>query len=165
MLESGRALGCRPQAAALVALLADPCRGWDAIVVGEYERAFYGSQYAAMAPLFDHYGVQLWMPEVGGRVDFASEHDEQAMTMLGLSSKREAQCRQDRAGAERSRSAVPVGIRPGPEPAPPRYQVDAGRHVRRAHFAAAGRQHAKRRPPPELTGSGSEDREATVRSG
>jgi site-specific DNA recombinase len=30
----------RSQAAALVAALADPDRGWDAIVVGEYERAF-----------------------------------------------------------------------------------------------------------------------------
>ena len=29
----------RPQAAALVALLADPGRDWDAIVIGEYERA------------------------------------------------------------------------------------------------------------------------------
>ena len=29
------------------------------------------------------------MPEAGGRVDFASEHDERAMTVLGLSSKRE----------------------------------------------------------------------------
>src|SRR5689334_3375302 len=28
----------RPQAAALVAALADPDRGWDAIVIGEYER-------------------------------------------------------------------------------------------------------------------------------
>jgi DNA invertase Pin-like site-specific DNA recombinase len=83
------AWGRRPEAAALVALLADPGRGWDAIVVGEYERAFYGSQYGSMAPLFEHYGVQLWMPEAGGRVDFASEHDEQAMTVLGLSSKRE----------------------------------------------------------------------------
>ena len=83
------AWGRRPRAAALVAQLADPGRGWDAIVVGEYERAFYGSQYAAMAPLFEHYGVQLWMPEAGGRVDFASEHDERAMTALGLSSKRE----------------------------------------------------------------------------
>jgi site-specific DNA recombinase len=63
------AWACRPQSAALVAQLADPGRGWDAVVVGEYERAFYGSQYAAMAPLFEHYGVQLWMPEVGGRVD------------------------------------------------------------------------------------------------
>jgi site-specific DNA recombinase len=79
----------RPQAAALVAALADPGRGWDAIVIGEYERAFYGGQYVAMAPLLEHYGVQLWMPEAGGRVDYASEHDEQAMTVLGLSSKRE----------------------------------------------------------------------------
>ena len=64
--------------------------GWDAVVVGEYERAFYGSQYAAMAPLFEHYGVQLWMPETGGRVDYQSEHDEKkTMTVLGLSSKRE----------------------------------------------------------------------------
>ena len=41
--------------AALVAALADSGRGWDAIVIGEYERAFYGSQYASMAPLFEHY--------------------------------------------------------------------------------------------------------------
>jgi len=79
----------RPLAAALVAQLADPDRGWDAIVIGEYERAFYGSQYAAMAPLLEHYGVQLWMPEVGGRVDYQCEHDEKTMTVLGLSSKRE----------------------------------------------------------------------------
>jgi site-specific DNA recombinase len=83
------AWGRRPEAASLVALLADPGRGWGAIVIGEYERAFYGSQYAAMAPLFEHYGVQLWMPEAGGRVDYASEHDEHTMTILGLSSKRE----------------------------------------------------------------------------
>ena len=63
----------RPQAAALVAQLADPDRGWNAIVTGEYERAFYGSQYASMAPLFEHYGVQLWMPEVGGRVDWHAD--------------------------------------------------------------------------------------------
>jgi site-specific DNA recombinase len=79
----------RPQSSALVAQLADPGRGWDAVVIGEYERAFYGSQYAAMAPLLEHYGVRLWMPEAGGRVDYASEHDEKAMTVLGLSSKRE----------------------------------------------------------------------------
>jgi len=48
----------RPQAAALLAAMADPGRGFDAIVIGEYERAFYGSQYALMAPLFEHYGVQ-----------------------------------------------------------------------------------------------------------
>jgi site-specific DNA recombinase len=79
----------RPRAAALVAQLADLDRGWDAIVVGEYERAFYGGQYALMAPLFEHYGVSLWMPEVGGRVDWHAEDHEETMLALGLSSKRE----------------------------------------------------------------------------
>ena len=79
----------RPQAAALVAQLADPDRGWDAVVIGEYERAFYGNQYASMAPLFEHYDVGLWMPEVGGRVDWHAEDHEQTMLALGLSSKRE----------------------------------------------------------------------------
>ena len=74
----------RPQAAALVAALADPDRGWDAIVIGEYERAFYASQYASMAPLFEHYGVSLWLPEVGGRVDWHAEDHEQTMLALGL---------------------------------------------------------------------------------
>ena len=46
----------RPQAAALVAELADPDRGWDAVVIGEYERVFYGSQFASMAPLFQTTG-------------------------------------------------------------------------------------------------------------
>jgi len=49
----------RPQAAALLAAMADPGRGFDAVVIGEYERAFYGSQYALMAPLFEHYGVPV----------------------------------------------------------------------------------------------------------
>src|SRR5712664_2421088 len=83
----------RPQAAALVAQLADPERGWDAVVIGEYERAFYGSQYASMAPLFEHYGIQLWMPEVGGRIDFGAEDHEQLMLALGfqvLSGKQQA---------------------------------------------------------------------------
>src|SRR5690349_23024854 len=79
----------RPQAAALVAQLADPDRGWDAIVIGEYERAFYGSQYVSMAPLFEHYGIGLWMPEVGGRVDWHAEDHEDPMLALGQLSKRE----------------------------------------------------------------------------
>jgi site-specific DNA recombinase len=79
----------RPQAAALLAALADPDCPFDAIVIGEYERAFCGSQYALMAPLFEHYGVQLWMPEAGGRVNFAAEGDEQLMLALGIQSKRE----------------------------------------------------------------------------
>ena len=41
-------------------------QAFNAVVVGEYQRAFYGSQYALMAPLFEHYGVQLWLPRPAG---------------------------------------------------------------------------------------------------
>jgi site-specific DNA recombinase len=58
-------------------------------VIEGYERAFYGAQYAAMALLFEHYGIQLWTPEVGGRIDFHAEDHEQTMLALGLSSERE----------------------------------------------------------------------------
>jgi hypothetical protein len=37
----------RPRAAALAAALAHSGRAWDAIVVGEYERAFYGARPCA----------------------------------------------------------------------------------------------------------------------
>ena len=136
----------RPQAAALVAALADPDRGWDAIVIGEYERAFYGAQYAAMAPLFEHYGVQLWMPEAGGQVDFASEHDERAMTVLGLSSKREITRTSIR--VRTAMAAQPAGPVPGRATA---LRVPAGRagpHPNKAH-AAWGRRAHRLEPDPE----------------
>jgi site-specific DNA recombinase len=142
------AWGRRPEAARMVAQLANPDRGWDAIVVGEYERAFYGSQYAAMAPLFEHYGVQLWMPEAGGRVDYASEHDEQTMTMLGLSSKREVT-----RTSIRVRTAMAVQVREqgrylGGRP-PYGYRLDdAGPHPNKAH-AAWGRRARRLEPDPE----------------
>jgi hypothetical protein len=79
--------GRRPEAARLLAAMADPGRSFDAVVVGEYERAFYGGQYAATAPLFEHYGVHLWTPEIGGPIDFAAEGHEQMMMVLGLRSK------------------------------------------------------------------------------
>ena len=142
------AWGRRPQAAALVAALADPDRGWDAIVVGEYERAFYGSQYALMAPLFEHYGVQLWMPEAGGRVDFASEHDEQAMTVLGLSSKREVTRTSIRVRTAMAAQTREQGRYLGGRP-PYGYRLaDAGPHPNKAH-AAWGRRAHRLEPDPE----------------
>jgi site-specific DNA recombinase len=136
---------CRPQPAAL---LADPDRGWDAIVIGEYERAFYGSQYALMAPLFEHYGVQLWMPEAGGRVDFASEHDEQAMTVLGLSSKREITRTSIRVRTAMATQTKEQGRYLGDRP-PYGYRLaDAGPHPNKVH-AAWGRRAWRLAPDPE----------------
>ena len=142
------AWGRRPQAAALVAQLADPGRGWDAVVVGEYERAFYGSQYALMAPLLEHYGIQLWMPEAGGRVDYASEHDERAMTMLGLSSKREVTRTSIRVRTAMAIQTRDQGRYLGGRP-PYGYRLgDAGPHPNKAH-AAWGRRAHRLEPDPE----------------
>jgi site-specific DNA recombinase len=139
----------RPQAAALVAQLADPDRGWDAVVVGEYERAFYGSQYASMAPLFEHYGIGLWMPEVGGRVDWHTEDHEQTMLALGLSSKREITRTRIRVRVRTAMAAQTkeqgryLGGRP-----PYGYRLgDAGPHPNKAH-AAWGRRAHRLEPDP-----------------
>jgi site-specific DNA recombinase len=135
--------------------VADPGRDWDAIVIGEYERAFYGSQYAATAPLFEHYGVQLWMPEAGGRVDFGSEHDEETMTHLGLSSKREVT-----RTSIRVRTAMAVQVREqgrylGGRP-PYGYRLgDAGPHPNKAHAAWGGPAASSLTRRPRISSGGS----------
>jgi site-specific DNA recombinase len=137
----------RPQAAALVAQLADPDRGWDAIVIGEYERAFYGSQYASMAPLFEHYGIGLWMPEVGGRVDWHAEDHEQTMLALGLSSKREITRTRIRVRTAMAAQTREQGRYLGGRP-PYGYRLaDAGPHPNKAH-AAWGRRAHRLEPDP-----------------
>lgn len=47
----------------------DPTRGFEAVVIGEPQRAFYDNQFGLTFPVFVHYGVGLWVPEVGGAVD------------------------------------------------------------------------------------------------
>ena len=79
----------RPAAAALIAALADPDRRFDAIVVGEAERAFYGPQYEQMAPIFAKHGVRVWVPDVGGPVDPKIGSLEELMALFGILSKRE----------------------------------------------------------------------------
>src|ERR1700729_4286927 len=137
----------RPQAAALVAQLADPERGWDAIVVGEYERAFYGSQYALMAPLFEHYGVELWMPEVGGRVDWHAEDHEETMLALGLSSKREITRTRIRVRTAMATQTREQGRYLGGAPPYGYLLGDAGPHPNKAH-AAWGRRARRLEPDP-----------------
>jgi DNA invertase Pin-like site-specific DNA recombinase len=79
----------RPEAAALLDALKDPARGFDAVVIGEPARAFYGQQFGLTFPVFVHYGVGLWVPEVGGAVDPGSEAHDLVMSVFGGMSKGE----------------------------------------------------------------------------
>jgi site-specific DNA recombinase len=79
----------RPQAQALLATLADENRGFEAVVVGEPQRAFYGNQFGNTFPLFVHYGVPLWVPEVGGPIDPHNEAHDLIMSVFGGVSKGE----------------------------------------------------------------------------
>ncbi len=79
----------RPRANELLAALKDPRRGFEAVVIGEPQRAFYGNQLGLTFPVFEHYDVQLWVPEVGGAVDPGSDAHELVMSLYGGMSKGE----------------------------------------------------------------------------
>ena len=79
----------RPEASRLLAALRNPQRGFTAVVIGEPHRAFYGNQFGLTMPLFTHYGVQLWVPEVGGLIDPENEAHDLVMSVFGGMSKGE----------------------------------------------------------------------------
>ena len=79
----------RPEAARLLAALARPDLGFDAVVIGEPQQAFYGNQFGLTFPVFTHYRIALWVPEVGGPIDPASEAHDLVMTLFGGMSKGE----------------------------------------------------------------------------
>ena len=101
-----------------------------------------------MAPLFEHYGVQLWMPEVGGRVDSHAEDHEQTMLALGLQSKREITRTRIRVRTAMATQTREQGRYLGGRP-PYGYRLaDAGPHPNKAH-AAWGRRAHRLEPDPE----------------
>ncbi len=79
----------RPEASRLLKQLASPARTFDGVVIGEPQRAFYGNQFGLTFPIFVHYDVQLWVPEVGGAVDPGSDAHEIVMSLYGGMSKGE----------------------------------------------------------------------------
>jgi hypothetical protein len=90
---------------------------------------------------FEHYGIQLWTPEVGGRVDLHAEDHAETMLALGPSSKREiartrigvrtAMAAQTREQGRYLGGRPPYGYRLG----------DAGPHPNKAHAAWGRRAH------------------------
>ncbi len=138
----------RPRAAELLADLAGPHRGFGAVVIGEPQRAFYGNQYSLTMPVFTHYGVQLWVPEVGGPVDPDSEAHDLIMSVFGGMSKGERNRIRIRVRTAMASQAAIEGRFLGGRP-PYGYRLaDAGPHPHPAK-AADGRRLHKLEPDPE----------------
>jgi hypothetical protein len=76
---SGRAGPCRGSAGLESAVLLEafkrPDSGFDAVVIGEPARAFYAF------PVFVHYGIELSVPEIGGKVDPGSHAHDLVMSL------------------------------------------------------------------------------------
>lgn len=118
----------RPEAAALLDLLKNRDRGFDAVVIGEPARAFYGNQFGLTFPVFAHWGVGLWVPEVGGAVDPGSDAHDLVMSLYGGMSKGERNRIKIRVRSAMSAQAATEGRFLGGRP-PYGYEIaDAGPH-------------------------------------
>jgi site-specific DNA recombinase len=131
----------RPQATALLAALRDPARGFDAVVIGEPHRAFYDNQYSLTFPLFDHYGVPLWVPEVGGPIDPSNEAHDLVMSVFGGMSKGERNRVKIRVRTSMATQAQIEGRFLGGRPPYGYMIVDAGPHPNPAKAADGKRMH------------------------
>jgi site-specific DNA recombinase len=137
----------RPQAAALLAALTDPHRGFDAIVVGEYARAFSGTQLRRLAPLLQQHRIQLWIPETDGPVDAQDATHQALLLMLGAQAKREVQRARFRTTMAMQAQTREQGRYLGGRPPYGYRLVDAGPHPNRAH-AHWGRRLHRLEPDP-----------------
>jgi DNA invertase Pin-like site-specific DNA recombinase len=131
----------RPEATRLLAAFKDKRRQFDAVVIGEPQRAFYGNQFGLTFPVFVHYGVQLWVPEVGGAVDPGSDAHDLVMSLYGGMSKGERNRIKLRVRSAMAAQAATEGRFLGGRP-PYGYQLaDAGPHPNPGKAAAGQRAH------------------------
>lgn len=118
----------RAEAFRLLAALKDPNRGWDAVVVGEGTRCWFGNQFSLIAPRFAAYGVDLWVPELGGKFDARNPSHKMLMSVLGGMSESERQHVQARVRAAMDSQVINEGRHQGGR-APYGYTVvDGGPH-------------------------------------
>ncbi|GID98572.1 putative recombinase [Amorphoplanes digitatis] len=131
----------RPGTAELLAEVARPDRRFDAVVIGEYERAFAGRQALQIIPSLRAHGVTVWLPEFDGPVDLDDPSHRALFMLLGHQSEREvlrarrrtirAMCTQAREQGRHLGGRPPYGYR----------LVDAGPHPNRIHARWGRRLH------------------------
>ncbi len=137
----------RPAAAQLMAAAEQPNRSFDAVVIGEYERAFYGDQFYEVLTALQVQGIQLWLPEADGPVNLDDPVHQALMLLLGSQSRREVLRARHRVMAAMGVQARVQGRFLGGRP-PYGYRLaDAGPHPNRAH-ASWGRRLHRLEPDP-----------------
>jgi DNA invertase Pin-like site-specific DNA recombinase len=118
----------RTHGSRLLAALKDPARGWDAVVIGEGTRCWFGNQFSLIEPKFAAYGVDLWVPELGGRFDARNPSHKMLMSLLGGMSESERQHVQARVRAAMDAQVLNEGRHQGGR-APYGYRTaDGGLH-------------------------------------
>jgi site-specific DNA recombinase len=137
----------RPESTRLLDALANPDRGFDAVVIGEPARAFYGDQFGQTFPVFDHYKVGQWVPEMGGPIDPDSDAHEMIMNLYGGMSKGERNRIQTRVRSSMSAQAKHEGRFLGGRPPYGYTLADVSPHPNPSK-AAEGRQLHRLEPDP-----------------
>lgn len=118
----------RREASQLLAALKNPLRGWRAVVVGEGTRCWFGNQFSLIAPRFEAYGVDLWVPELGGKYDPRNPSHKMLMSVLGGMSESERQHVQARVRAAMDAQVLNEGRHQGGRAPYGFVTVDGGPH-------------------------------------
>ncbi|HTX01240.1 MAG TPA: recombinase family protein [Acidimicrobiales bacterium] len=130
----------RPEATRILRDLRNPNRGWDALVIAEPQRAFSGTQFEGILLQFAHYGVGLWIPELGGAVDINNDGHYMALSNYGTMSRAERNRTRLRV-ANAMRAHVQAGRWLGGRP-PYGYRLtDCGPHPNPSKAASGARLH------------------------
>ena len=130
----------RPQAAQILHELKNAGRGWDALVLAEPQRAFSGTQFEGILFQFAHFGVDLWVPELGGRVDIDNDGHYMAMSNYGTMSRAERNRTRQRV-VNAMRAHAQAGRWLGGRP-PYGYRIgDLGPHANPSKAASGARLH------------------------
>ena len=138
----------RPEANRLLHDSRDPERGWDAIVVGETKRTFYGMQLFDVAPGLLERRVAVWLPEVSGPYDPLNAAHNLILAMHGILGREEREVirkrvRNQQETAVRASDPNHVGGRP-----PYGYKLVAVGPHRKKRRAAEGQQEHRLVPDP-----------------
>jgi len=131
----------RPQARELLRAAAEADRGFDAVVVGEADRAFCGTQLLSLAPVLAAYGVAVWLPEVAGPVDLDDPAHRAVALQIGAQARREVARARFRTTAAMTAQARDQGRYLGGRPPYGYRLVDAGPHPNQVHAAWGRRLH------------------------